>query len=173
MADKNGGKIFFRILGFLILIGGAGLIGLGLYYIIPDIKTFSIPEELYYIMGGVSGLFIAVIILILAFRKPVVLNQESDELTKQDPNAWNTEPEETKPYTPSRPINSDIKPEVKIKQKEGIVGQTVICPKCGAENIFGEYYCCECKSAMKKICKLCGHGNTYGTETCEGCGKIM
>lgn len=167
MAKRSGGRIFLIVLGFLVLAGGIASITLGLIFVMPDIaKIFkAIPTDVYYIAGGVVGLLLSITILLLGFKRANRGKSSATETFEknQDFNSHNT-----------TNIRSDQRERVWAQsEKERVWTQSVICEKCGTENVQGDYYCSGCKCALKKICKLCGHDNPSGTEVCEGCGKVM
>lgn len=174
MDIKKGYKLFFKIFGFLILMGSIALIVLGLVYIIPKAETILIPEEFYYLIGGIAGALISCIVLILAFhkinKKENLLPFEPVFLKKPDPNTWNSKPEQMQPVTRTSSPPFLNKKSATAKEKRTV---STICLRCGTENEAGSYYCCGCKSALEKICKFCGHDNPRGTKICEGCKKVM
>ena len=172
MGNKTA-KLIFKILGFTFLAGSLGVIGLGLYYLIPEVETFI------YIVCGIGGLCVAIIFLVLALWKfgggPAVYKERPSKFKERsfsNDHESNTDKWSSMSDTYSRQVPEGKRLPPKEKVKEGRYG-TVYCSKCGAENPAGEYYCSSCKSAMKKICKLCGHDNPQGTTVCEGCEKEM
>jgi len=162
----NKSKIFFKILGFAFLAGGLGVIGLGLYYLIPEFETFI------YIASGITALYAAIVFLFLAFSKSgggEAVRKERAKRQDSDDDTRSSSDNNLKPLLSTSASAKKIAPKEKIKESYG----SVTCYKCGTQNPAGEYYCSGCKSAMKKICKLCGHDNPQGATVCEGCEKSM
>ena len=164
MGNKT--RLVFKILGFVFLAGGLGVIGLGLYYLIPEFETFI------YIASGIGALYASIMFLFLAFNKSgggEIIRKER-AFKKQDPDdSRDSSDDHLKPLMSTSASAKRIAPKEKARENRG----TVVCYKCGTENPYGEYYCSGCKSAIKKICKLCGHDNPPGTTVCEGCEKSM
>lgn len=186
-SSRGKSKWFLKLLGVLLLLGGIALIVVGGVFIYPNIKTFSVPEELYYIFGGVCGFFIGIIFLMSASKrawKKAYINaneKAKDEYTSKneftDADTWSSsdltlsdvsdswvEPMEKEKETVAEPV--------RVKEKK-YDGPGVICYKCKTPNNSIDYYCCNCKSALKKVCPFCGHGNSPNAAACEGCSKIF
>ena len=166
---KSGGKIFLTVLGFLVLAGGIALITLGIVFAYPDLDIFKLPNEIYYAVAGIAGLFIATIFLIIGFRRKFdsakIKEKEIEKLVSR-----------TDVPTGTFKKTSEEKKAEKIAEKAAARAESrgdVICYKCGTENNSTNYYCTNCKSSLLKVCPFCGHGNNPSNTICEGCERVF
>ncbi len=72
--------------------------------------------------------------------------------------------------------------EVPSARAAGTVPDGITCPKCGAANIPGTKFCCECGAKLevpvpaepeKKVCPGCGTEVAPGVKFCPECGNRM
>jgi predicted amidophosphoribosyltransferase len=58
----------------------------------------------------------------------------------------------------------------KIFWRESILANTVICSKCGTNNLRDHNYCTDCGEWLKSICKECKKDFSKTDEYCTDCG---
>ena len=57
--------------------------------------------------------------------------------------------------------------------KKLVFKDKVECPKCSAENQFGDAYCKQCNEPLPKRCPLCGAEIIENDEACRDCGLAL
>jgi hypothetical protein len=51
--------------------------------------------------------------------------------------------------------------------------QTIPCPKCGSQNLRGQWVCAHCGNTLVAYCPSCHAGNTSDSQYCHACHTVL
>lgn len=157
-------KIVLRIIGFIILPIGLGLIIAGLISFFQGFSGNGMGSYFYLCFIGAPFIFVGGICLFLGYMR----NIHSFTISQSAPVV-----KDVANYVIDGTSDTMIKNASKLFKEVKRNDEKPICSKCGAENEVGAKFCDKCGHELYKVCKECGELNDDDSSFCRKCGKEL